>query len=79
MLDLLSKRDLSVSELLLHFRFSQPALSKHLLGLRESGPVDVIFAGRRRIYQLRPEGLRRVADWLQPSEQAVASAVKTTW
>lgn len=40
------------------------ALSQHLAVLRRAGLVSARRRGRRRLYALRPEGLRRVADWV---------------
>lgn len=47
---------------------SQPAVSKHLRILRETGLVRVVPAGRERAYHLNPEALRQVAEWLQHYE-----------
>jgi DNA-binding transcriptional ArsR family regulator len=63
-LDLLALGERSVNELLEHFSFSQPALSRHLRVLREAGLVTTKSDGRLRRYSLRAEGLRSVADWL---------------
>lgn len=63
-LDLLSEGERTVNDLLTHFRFSQPALSKHLKVLREAGLVVARSAGRQRHYALHAEGLRSVADWV---------------
>lgn len=62
-LDLLAEGEQAVNDLLQHFTFSQPALSKHLRVLREAGLVAVRAAGRQRLYALRAEGLRSVAEW----------------
>jgi len=64
-LDLLAGGERAVSELLGHFTFSQPALSRHLRVLREAGLVDVRPVGRERRYSLRAGGLRTVADWVR--------------
>lgn len=63
-IDLLAERAQSVSELLAHFEFSQPALSKHLRVLREARLVAVQRAGRERRYRLAAAGLGDVAAWL---------------
>ena len=68
-LDLLAEGERTVSELLAHFSFSQPALSKHLRVLREAGLVVARPVGRERRYSLRPEGLRSVADWIRAYER----------
>jgi DNA-binding transcriptional ArsR family regulator len=43
---------------------SQPAVSRHLSVLRESGLVEVRPEGQRRVYSLRPEALGEVERWL---------------
>lgn len=68
-LDLLAGGRRTVSELLTHFSFSQPALSKHLRILREAGLVRSAADGRRRWYALQPAPLRSVADWLRHYER----------
>ena len=68
-LDLLADGRRTVSELLEHFQFSQPALSKHLRVLREAGLVQSEASGRQCWYTLRGEKLRSVADWLRHYER----------
>lgn len=68
-LDLLMLGDQTVSELLGHFNFSQPALSKHLRVLREAGLVTARSDGRSRRYALKPESLRTVAEWVRHYER----------
>jgi DNA-binding transcriptional ArsR family regulator len=65
-LEELCKGDRSVGELVEVLGMSQPAVSKQLRVLRESGLATVRVDGQRRIYRLRPDGLRRVDDWLAP-------------
>jgi DNA-binding transcriptional ArsR family regulator len=47
---------------------SQPAVSKHLRILRETGLVRAVPEGRERAYHLNPEALRQVVDWLHHYE-----------
>ena len=68
-LDLLAESERAVKDLLEHFSFSQPALSKHLKVLREAGLVAVRAVGRERRYELRAEGLRSVAEWVSHYER----------
>lgn len=68
-LDLLANGRQTVSDLLGHFRFSQPALSKHLRILREARLVTSQTVGRRHWYALKADGLRSVADWLRHYER----------
>ena len=56
----------SVGELVRRSRLPQPSVSKHLKVLREAGLVEVRADAQRRLYRLRPEPLRRIADWLEP-------------
>lgn len=63
-ISLLAGRAHTVSELLTHFRFSQPALSKHLRVLREAGLVAVEEDGRYRRYALIGAPLGEVASWV---------------
>lgn len=46
------------------FGITQPAVSQHLRVLRESGFVSVRPEGARRLYAVRPDGLRDVDDWV---------------
>lgn len=46
------------------FGISQPATSRHLRVLRETGMVNAAVDGQRRLYSLRREPLDEVADWL---------------
>ena len=46
------------------FGITQPAVSLHLRVLRESGFVTVRPDGARRLYAVRPDGLRDVDEWV---------------
>ena len=65
-LDELRKGERSVGELVRRLRMNQPAVSKQLRVLRESGLATVRVDAQRRIYRLDPDGLREVDDWLAP-------------
>jgi DNA-binding transcriptional ArsR family regulator len=65
-LDLLRDGERPVGELVDRLSMSQPAVSKHLRVLRESGLVDVRVDAQRRMYRLRPEGLREIDAWIAP-------------
>jgi DNA-binding transcriptional ArsR family regulator len=56
----------AVGDLVRRTRMPQPTVSKHLRVLREAGLVVVRVDAQRRLYRLRPDPLRRVADWLEP-------------
>ncbi|MEO0649744.1 MAG: metalloregulator ArsR/SmtB family transcription factor [Planctomycetota bacterium] len=68
-LDLLADGDRTVSELLAHFDFSQPAISKHLRILRQAGLVSARAESRTRVYRLEADGLRSVAEWVRHYER----------
>lgn len=65
-LDLLRRRDRSVSDLVEGIGLSQPGVSKHLRVLREAGLVHVRKDGRTRWYSLRPQPLAELDRWLEP-------------
>ena len=46
------------------FGISQPAASRHLRVLRETGLVTAEVDGARRLYAVRPEALDEVQAWL---------------
>jgi DNA-binding transcriptional ArsR family regulator len=67
MLDLLSARPMPATTLAEEFAVSQPAVSRHLRGLREAGLVSVSGDrgdGRVRLYSVDPRPLRDVERWL---------------
>lgn len=68
-LELLGATERPVGELVRHLELSQPAVSKHLRILRESGLVEVRGDAQRRLYSIRPEPLRAIDDWLAPYRQ----------
>jgi DNA-binding transcriptional ArsR family regulator len=65
-LDLIGETERPVGELVQTLGLSQPAVSKHLRVLREAGLVDVRGDAQRRLYSVRPEPLRAIAEWLEP-------------
>jgi DNA-binding transcriptional ArsR family regulator len=65
-LDLLRDGERPVGELVERLSMSQPAVSKHLRVLRDSGLVDVRVDAQRRMYRLRPERLQEVDTWIEP-------------
>jgi DNA-binding transcriptional ArsR family regulator len=68
-LDLLRERARPVGELVKVLGLSQPGVSKHLRLLREAGLVRVRRDGRRRWYELDPEPLAELDEWLEPYRQ----------
>ena len=68
-LDLLRERARPVGELVKLLGLSQPGVSKHLRLLREAGLVRVRRDGQRRWYELDPEPLAELEEWLEPFRQ----------
>ena len=74
-LDRLRDGEASVGTLVQELGSSQPLISKHLRVLRDAGLVDVRVDGQRRLYRVRPEGLREVDAWLAPYRQMWESSL----
>ena len=55
---------LAVGELAAELPVSRPAVSQHLRVLREAGLVADRREGTRRLYELAPEGLTELRDWV---------------
>jgi len=66
LLDELREGERSVGALVERLRMSQPAISKQLRVLRDAGLASVRVDAQRRIYRLRPDGLREIDEWLAP-------------
>jgi DNA-binding transcriptional ArsR family regulator len=65
MLELLAEGELAAGDLASAFpKASQPLISAHLRTLREAKLVKVRPEAQRRIYSLRPQGLREVDRWI---------------
>src|SRR3954466_3642096 len=64
-LDLLRERERSVGDLVDALALSQPGVSKHLRALKEAGLVQVRQDAQRRWYELRPEPLAEIDEWLR--------------
>jgi DNA-binding transcriptional ArsR family regulator len=68
-IDLLSRRPgLAVGAIVAAIGLAQPAVSKHLGVLREVGIVHVTQQGKSRVYDLNPEQLRSVREWVKSIE-----------
>jgi DNA-binding transcriptional ArsR family regulator len=69
-IDMLSRcRGLAVGAIVLTLGLPQPAVSKHLAVLREAGIVSAKKQGKSRVYELNPDQLRTVYDWVKTIEQ----------
>jgi len=58
-----------VTQLMEPFSISQPAVSKHLRILRETGLVRCRRSGRERLYGVQANRLRDVHDWVTQFEK----------
>lgn len=74
-LDLLCDGEASVGELVEQVGLTQPAVSKHLRVLRDSGMVSVRAQGPQRLYRLDPTPLRELDEWLMPYRRRWATAL----
>ncbi len=63
-LEYLLGRPHGVNELAEHFDVSRPAISKHLRVLKQAQVVRERREGRNRIYELNPDGLNELRDYL---------------
>jgi len=64
-LERLARGPLSVGELSVGFPISQPAISKHVRVLEESGLIDREVIGRVHRCRLAPERMQAAASWLE--------------
>lgn len=62
--DLLAEGERDAGSIAAGFEISKPAISRHLRVLREGGIIEVRQQAQRRIYSLRPDGLREIDRWL---------------
>jgi DNA-binding transcriptional ArsR family regulator len=63
--ELLRSGPRSVNDIGERLRLNQPQVSKHLRVLKEAGLVDVEARAQQRLYELRPQPLRRMQGWLE--------------
>lgn len=68
-LDELRDGERPAGELAALFDLGRTSVSEHLAVLRDAALVNEERSGRHRIYQLTPEPLAQVDDWLQPFER----------
>ncbi len=62
--ELLADGDRTAGELAAEFAVSQPAVSRHLRVLRESGLVRSKVHGQQRVYSLVADRLAEIDEWL---------------
>ena len=63
--ELLHAGPLSVGAIGDSLRLNQPQVSKHLKVLKEARLVEVKPLAQQRVYELRPEPMREMKDWLE--------------
>jgi DNA-binding transcriptional ArsR family regulator len=66
--ELLRSGPRAVNDIGERLKLNQPQVSKHLRVLKDAGIVDVQPQAQQRLYQLRAEPLRAMADWLERYE-----------
>jgi len=54
----------SVGVLAERFPISRPAVSRHLRLLKQAGLVDSVSEGTKRVYQVRPEGVSALREYM---------------
>jgi DNA-binding transcriptional ArsR family regulator len=64
MLERMSRGPVTVGELAALVPIARPGVSRHLRVLREAGLVEVRREAQRRIYNLRPQALAEIDEWL---------------
>ncbi|HYW60213.1 MAG TPA: metalloregulator ArsR/SmtB family transcription factor [Xanthobacteraceae bacterium] len=76
--EMLAHRELSAGEIADHFAASAPAISQHLKVLRAARLVRVRAEAQRRIYELDPDGLSDLDQWLGHLRQSWRSRLGAT-
>src|SRR5579863_9641758 len=66
----------SVGDLARDLPVSRPAVSQHLRQLKEAGLVTDRAEGTRRVYQIDPQGLGALRQWLDRFWDAALAAFK---
>jgi DNA-binding transcriptional ArsR family regulator len=64
LLELLAEKERSAGELAARFDVTRPAISWQLRVLRDAGLVRARPDGRRRLYDVEPEGFAQIEGWL---------------
>jgi|SRR5579862_1416944 len=61
----LARKPLTVGEIAREFPLTQPAISKHVRVLEESGLLERRIEGRVHVCSLSPDAMSRAARWLE--------------
>ena len=63
--ELLRSGSRSVNDIGQRLNLNQPQVSKHLRALKKAGVVDVEPRAQQRLYELRPEAMRTIHEWIE--------------
>ena len=81
--EMLADGPLPAGDIAGRFKLSPPAISQHLKTLKEARLVTVRPVAQKRIYQLNPEGVDELAQWVMrirafwnPKLDALEAALK---
>jgi DNA-binding transcriptional ArsR family regulator len=81
--EMLAAGALSSGDIARRFEVSPPAVSQHLKTLREARLVTVRAVAQKRIYELNPDGVDELAQWVErirafwnPKLDALEAALK---
>jgi DNA-binding transcriptional ArsR family regulator len=75
--DVLLVRPSSVADIAQQLPISRPAVSQHLRVLKDAGLVVLRSEGTRNIYQLDPQGLAALRDYLDSMWETALGQFKT--
>lgn len=60
---LMAEGELPAGAIVAKADMSAPAMSRHLKVLREAGLINQRVEGTKRLYSVRPEAMRAIANW----------------
>ena len=69
LLQTIGGRRLSVTQIVDELRWPQPMVSKHLAVLREVGLLRVERQSRQKLYEMEPQQMKTIFDWLRQFER----------
>jgi DNA-binding transcriptional ArsR family regulator len=70
MLDFIATKPRSAGQIVSHFpKLTQPGVSQHLRVLKEAQLVSVSIQAQKRIYTLKPDGMRELHKWISKYQE----------
>jgi DNA-binding transcriptional ArsR family regulator len=63
---LLAKQPMTPKDVTESFKVSRQAISKHIKFLAECGLLGVSIRGREHYYNIEPERLAEIVEWIEP-------------